>query len=89
MNQTFIRQEIQMQTKLTVRVNQDLIQAAKRYARARGVSLSQLIEAYLNTLAVEQNEPQTQTPILQRLTGILPPEVSLEDIHQHWQEKYG
>ena len=78
-----------MQTKLTVRVNQDLIQAAKRYANRRGISLSQLIEAYLNTLAIEQDEPQAQTPILQRLTGILPPEASLEDIHQHWQEKYG
>lgn len=78
-----------MQTKLTVRVNQDLIQAAKRYAHQRGVSLSQLIEAYLNTLAIEQDEPQTQTPILQRLTGILPPETSIEEVHQHWQEKYG
>jgi hypothetical protein len=78
-----------MQTKLTVRVDQDLIQSAKRYARSRGISLSQLIESYLNTLAIEQDEPQTQTPILQRLTGILPPEASLEDTHHHWQEKYG
>ena len=46
-----------MQTKLTVRVNNQLIQSAKRYARKRGVSLSHLIENYLNSLAVDQDEP--------------------------------
>ena len=78
-----------MQTKLTVRVNDQLIQSAKRYARKRGVSLSHLIENYLNSLAVEQDEPLVQTPILQRISGILPEEASIEDHHKHWVEKYG
>ena len=59
-----------MQTKLTVRVNDQLIQSAKRYARRHGISLSLLIENYLNSLAVEQDEPLVQTPILQRLEGV-------------------
>jgi antitoxin component of RelBE/YafQ-DinJ toxin-antitoxin module len=78
-----------MQTKLTVRVNDQLIQSAKRYAHKRGISLSRLIENYLNTLAIEQDDPLVQTPILQRLSGILPENVTIDDLHKHWEEKYG
>ena len=78
-----------MQTKLTVRVNDQLIQSAKRYAHKRGISLSHLIETYLSSLAVEQDEPLVQTPILQRLSGILPEDASVEEQHKHWEQKYG
>ena len=78
-----------MQTKLTVRVNDQLIKSAKRIAHRRGISLSHLIENYLSLLAVEQDEPLVQTPILQRISGILPEEASIEDHHKHWVEKYG
>jgi hypothetical protein len=81
--------EVSMQTKLTVRVNDQLIQSAKRYARRRGISLSRLIENYLSALAVEQDDPIIQTPILQRLSGILPENATLGDQHRHWEEKYG
>ena len=67
-----------MKTKLTVRVNDQLIQSAKRYARRRGISLSRLIENYLSTLVVEQDKPLVQTPILQRLSGILPEDASIK-----------
>ena len=40
-----------MKTKLTVTVDRDLLPRAKRYARARGVSLSSLIEAALRDMA--------------------------------------
>ena len=33
-----------MRTKLTVTIDEDLLPQAKKYARSRGVSLSQLIE---------------------------------------------
>ena len=36
-----------MKAKLTITVDEDLIPIAKKHARARGVSLSQLIEASL------------------------------------------
>ena len=36
-----------MKTKLTVTIDRDLLPKAKRYARAQGVSLSELIEAGL------------------------------------------
>ena len=78
-----------MQSKLTLRVNEDLIKIAKRYASQHGVSVSQLVENYLKSLAIEQNDPLIQTPILQRLTGILPENISSDEYHQHLDEKYG
>ena len=42
-----------MKRKLTITVDGELLPRAKRYARARGVSLSSLIEASLRKLAAE------------------------------------
>lgn len=40
-----------MKTKLTITVDRDVLPKAKRYARARGVSLSSLIEDALRQMA--------------------------------------
>ena len=42
-----------MKQKLTITVDGDLLPAAKRYARSRGVSLSSLIERSLKEMAGE------------------------------------
>lgn len=42
-----------MKQKLTITVDADLVPLAKRYARARGVSLSSLIEQSLRDMAGE------------------------------------
>jgi len=78
-----------MDTKLTVRVERDLIEAAKRYASQQGISLSQLIEDYLRSLAIQQDEQLVNTPVLERLSGILPSSVTLDEYHRHLEEKYG
>lgn len=39
-----------MDTKLTLKLNQEIIEKAKRYAVDKNVSLSRLIENYLNSL---------------------------------------
>ena len=39
-----------MKTKLTITVDRDLVPAAKRYARGRGVSLSSLVEGSLRVM---------------------------------------
>ena len=46
-----------MKTKLTVTVDRDLLPRAKRYAKSRGVSLSQLIEDALRTASAGDNQP--------------------------------
>lgn len=44
-----------MKTKLTVTIDEHLIPQAKRYARSRGVSLSQLIETALRDLGAGES----------------------------------
>ena len=43
-----------MKTKLTLTIDADLLPRAKRYARARGVSLSSLVEDALRGMAAEE-----------------------------------
>ncbi|MDQ3698974.1 MAG: type II toxin-antitoxin system CcdA family antitoxin [Gemmatimonadota bacterium] len=45
-----------MKTKLTLSIDSDLLPKAKRYARARGVSVSELVESAMRQLADEQVE---------------------------------
>ena len=78
-----------MDTKLTVRVERELIEAGKRYASQQGITLSQLIEDYLRSLAIQQDDEVMETPVLQRLSGILPSTTSLDEYHQHLEDKYG
>jgi post-segregation antitoxin (ccd killing protein) len=46
-----------MKTKLTITVDRDLLPLAKRHARARGVSLSSLIEDALRGMAEGAGPP--------------------------------
>lgn len=43
-----------MKTKLTLTIDSELLPRAKRYARARGVSLSSLVEDALRGMASEE-----------------------------------
>jgi hypothetical protein len=75
-----------VKTKRTVRVDQELLQAAKRYASRQGITLSSLIEEYLRTPAIQQDEAYARTPVLQRLTGILPEDATLLEYHRYVEE---
>ena len=75
-------------TKLTVRVDRQWLKAAKKYAKRNNTSLSRLISLYLRSLAVE-DEPLVSTPILRRVSGILPADVSREEHTAHIEKKYG
>lgn len=50
-----------MKTKLTVTIDRDLLPRAKRYARDRGVSLSELIEAQLRSVSDSADRPSFAT----------------------------
>ena len=75
------------QTKLTVRVPRDLLENVKRYAAENNTTLTDLIEAYLRRIPAQ--EPWGDAPIVRRLSGILPKDVSLQDYREHLEEKYG
>ncbi len=47
-----------MDTKLTLKLNQTVIEKAKIYARSKKVSLSRLIETYLQALTSEDSKSE-------------------------------
>lgn len=75
------------QTKLTVRVPRDLLENLKRYAAENNTTLTDLIEAYLRRIPVQ--ERLNNAPIVRRLTGILPENLSIDDYRKHLEDKYG
>jgi hypothetical protein len=62
-----------METKLTLRLNDRVIERAKKYARKQRISLSKMIEAYLDSLTKEKNsEHETDiTPLIKSLSGVI------------------
>ena len=73
--------------KLTVRVPPNLLENLKRYAAENNTTMTQLIEAYLESIPTSSS--LDEAPIVRRLIGLLPPEISTEDYNHHLDEKYG
>lgn len=59
-----------MDTKLTLKLNGEIIEQAKAYAKKKNTSLSKLIESYLGLL-LEPNEKQEVTPLVKSLSGVV------------------
>jgi len=77
-----------MQTKLTLRLEDSLIQQAKDYAKHHDKSLSQVVADYFQALTQQSNKPLT-TPITQSLIGVLDASnVDATDYKKHLEEKY-
>ncbi|MBC7383481.1 MAG: hypothetical protein H7296_10915 [Bacteroidia bacterium] len=59
-----------MNTKLTLTLEQSVIQKAKKYAKANDWSLSKIIENYLKVLTKANNSNEIElTPIVKSLKG--------------------
>jgi replicative DNA helicase len=59
-----------MNTKLTLTIEQSIIEKAKKYASGKGRSLSDIIENYLKIITKEeQSEKVELTPIVKSLKG--------------------
>ena len=58
-----------MNTKLTLTVEKTIIERAKLYARAKGRSLSDIIENYLKMLTSEQKVVDEISPLVKSLRG--------------------
>lgn len=58
-------------SKLTLSINQSVIEEAKEYAKASGKSLSSIVEEYLKSLARDQKSKYKKTPskIIKELKG--------------------
>jgi len=58
-----------MNSKLTLTIEQTIIEKAKIYAKEKGRSLSDIIENYLKTLTKEQNIEQEISPFISSMQG--------------------
>jgi hypothetical protein len=61
-----------MNTKLTLNLNKSIIEEAKFYAKKNSVSLSKLIENYLNSLTKSSTTQKKISPLVKGLTGVIP-----------------
>jgi len=61
----------------------------KRAARKRGLSLSQAVSVFFDSLAVSKKAPEEMPPVLRKLAGILKEdEASVKKYRDHLESKY-
>ena len=62
-----------METKLTLRLNDGVIERAKIYAKSQRISLSKMIESYLDSLTREKDSEKKIpiTPLVESLSGVI------------------
>ncbi len=79
-----------MQTKLTLRLESDLILQAKAFAKASGKSVSQIVADYFSLLTDESASEDAQlTPIVNSLKGALRgADVDIDDYHDYLEDKH-
>ena len=70
-----------MQTKLTLTIEQSIIEQAKLYAKEKGRSLSELIENYLKVVLEDNQQKVNLSPSIKKLKGSikLPEDVDFWD----------
>ena len=77
-----------MQTKLTLRLEEQLIERAKAHAKKRGKSVSQMVAEYF-ALLDRDDRPEALAPLTRSLFGSLRGAVVDEDTYrEHIEEKY-
>ncbi len=60
-----------MDKKLTLSLDNSIIERAKAYAKANNISVSKLIEAYLKSLTTEKKGEMEITPLVESLSGVI------------------
>ena len=72
--------------KLTLSVDNVVVSRAKQYAKRRGVSVSEMVEAYLAAVA-EPAFPTGAIPILRSVRGVLK-DADIDEYRKHLATKY-
>ena len=60
-----------MDVKLTLKLNQQIIERAKHYAKENNMSLSKLVEGYLSGLTEPGDPKSPHSPLVNSLTGVV------------------
>ena len=79
-----------MNTKLTLNLDKGVIDQAKNYAKNNSVSLSKLIENYLDSLTKRSDKKSQISPLVESLTGVIPSRNydDKKDYKEYLSEKY-
>jgi hypothetical protein len=64
-----------MDDKLTLKHSDKIVEKAKQYAKNNNISLSRMIENYLEAITIKKCEKMDISPLVESLTGI----IELED----------
>lgn len=80
------------ETKLTIRIDRVTLERAKQYAREHGTSLTRLVTGHLERVVADEQLGEHgrlgDAPVTRRLTGVLPPEASVQDYRDHLEHKH-
>jgi hypothetical protein len=60
-----------MTTKLTLTIDDSVIAIAKKYAKQKGKSLSDIVENYLMSLTSKENKEESISPRILKLMGVI------------------
>ncbi len=60
-----------MNAKLTLKLDNKVIDRAKKYAEKRNTSLSKMIESYLDSVTREDSSGIEITPLVENLSGVI------------------
>ncbi len=60
-----------MDSKLTLKLNESVIEQAKQYAKENNISLSRMIENYLQAVTVRKENVMKISPLVKSLTGVI------------------
>lgn len=81
-----------MDTKLTLKLNKGVIEKAKKYASNKKISLSRIIESYLQSLTSENENPEFEiSPFIKSIaTGVeIPTDLEYKkEYSDYLMEKY-
>lgn len=75
------------QKKLTLRLDEEIIERAKQLARERGDSVSGMTERYFRNLSEPRESGEGTSPMIARMRGIIR-EADREEYEEHLHEKY-
>jgi len=73
--------------KLTLSVDNRVVARAKQYAKARGISVSQIVETYLAAVAEPRSPAAGAAPILRSVRGVLK-HADIGEYRKHLAAKY-
>lgn len=79
-----------MDSKLTLKLNSSVIEQAKQLAKAKNISLSKLIENYLQAITKQSKQDFEISPLVKSLSGVLKDDGSdyRKDYTDHLSDKY-